>query len=252
VGCVVDITAARELQREREARAVAEETGRRQAAFLSRVSHELRTPLNAILGFGQLLQPDLTASPRQAGYIGHIVKAGQHMLALVDDLLQLQRIEQGRFEPQRAPLRAVLLLETVVQMLGPMAQAAGVTLRGEADEGLVLDSDERCLRQILLNLGSNAVKYGRRGGQVVLAARAQAAGFVIEVRDDGPGMDEAQLARLFRPFDRLGQESSTVAGSGLGLVISRQLAQALGGTLQISSRPGEGTCATLQVPAAPA
>ncbi|MEY3253775.1 MAG: hypothetical protein RL227_2748, partial [Pseudomonadota bacterium] len=99
VGCVIDVTPARELQRERQARAVAEESGRRQRAFLSRVSHELRTPLNAILGFGELLRIELARVPHQAAYLGHVVQAGRHMLALVDDLLELQRLEQGRLEP---------------------------------------------------------------------------------------------------------------------------------------------------------
>jgi PAS domain S-box-containing protein len=248
VGCVVDVTPARELQHEREARAVAEEAGRRQSAFLSRVSHELRTPLNAILGFGELLRRDLAQAPRQAEFLGHMVQAGRHMLALVDDLLELQRIEQGRLEPVFTPLPLRPLLQTVAQMLSPLAQGAGMSLQVEADDGLTVDSDERALRQILLNLAGNAIKYGRRGGTLWLAATRAEGGCHVTVRDDGPGMDEAQLERLFRPFERLGQDKGSVGGSGLGLVISRQLAQALGGTLTLASTPGTGTTATLVLP----
>ncbi len=249
VGCVVDVTPARELQREREARAVAEEAGRRQGAFLSRVSHELRTPLNAILGFGELLRRELAQSPRQTEFLGHMVQAGRHMLALVDDLLELQRIEQGRLEPVFASLPVRPLLQAVAQMLSPLAQGAGMALHVEAAEGLAIDSDERALRQILLNLAGNAIKYGRRGGALWLTAAVADGQCRIAVRDDGPGMDEAQLQRLFRPFERLGQDQGSVGGSGLGLVISRQLAQALGGTLALASTPGVGTTATLVLPA---
>jgi signal transduction histidine kinase len=242
------VTPARELQHEREARAVAEEAGRRQSAFLSRVSHELRTPLNAILGFGELLRRDPAQAPRQAEFLGHIVQAGRHMLALVDDLLELQRIEQGRLEPVFTPLPLRPLLQTVAQMLSPLAQGAGMSLHVEADDGLTVDSDERALRQILLNLAGNAIKYGRRGGTLWLAATMVDDSCHVTVRDDGPGMDEAQLERLFRPFERLGQDKGSVGGSGLGLVISRQLAQALGGTLTLASTPGTGTTATLVLP----
>ena len=251
VGCVVDMTPARDLQHEREARAVAEEAGRRQAAFLSRVSHELRTPLNAILGFGELLQPELAGHARGAGFLAHIVQAGRHMLALVDDLLELQRIEQGRFEPRLERLPALPLLQSVAQMLAPLVQAASQQLRLQAEPTLALVSDERALRQILLNLAGNAIKYGRPGGVLRLQAAATPAGrCVFEVQDNGPGMTEEQLQRLFKPFERLGHEQGTVAGSGLGLVISRQLAQALGGELSLHSAPGQGTTARLSFPLA--
>jgi signal transduction histidine kinase len=248
VGCVVDVTPARELQREREARAVAEESGRRQRAFLSRVSHELRTPLNAILGFGELLRAELAQVPHQAAYLGHVVKAGRHMLALVDDLLELQRLEQGRLEPHWARLPVRPQLEAVAQMLLPLARTAGLALTVDADPALAIDSDERGLRQILLNLGSNAIKYGRSGGHVELACRAVGERLVLSVRDDGPGITEAQQQRLFQPFERLGQDAGAVTGSGLGLVISRQLTETLGGTLEITSAPGVGTTATLTLP----
>jgi signal transduction histidine kinase len=139
-------------------------------------------------------------------------------------------------------------LEAVAQMLLPLARTAGLALTVDADPALAIDSDERGLRQILLNLGSNAIKYGRSGGHVELACRAVGERLVLSVRDDGPGITEAQQQRLFQPFERLGQDAGAVTGSGLGLVISRQLTETLGGTLEITSAPGVGTTATLTLP----
>jgi PAS domain S-box-containing protein len=244
-----NMTQARELADARQARAVAEEAGRRQAAFMSRVSHELRTPLNAILGFGELLRGELAPLPGNPPiYMGHVLKAGRHMLALVDDLLELQRIEQGKLQPVLAPLDLDELLAGSVQMLVPMSDEAGVELAAARAAGLVVHSEARSLRQIVLNLGSNAIKYGGAGCTVLIGARAEGEMAVIEVADNGAGMAPEQLQRLFQPFERLGQERRGVVGSGLGLVISRQLAQALGATLELTSAPGQGTTATLRVP----
>ncbi len=252
VGTVVDVTQAHELEAARRAQAVAEEAGRRQAAFMSRVSHELRTPLNAILGFGQLLQQATQLPPQRCqAYAGHVVQAGQHMLELVDDLLELQTLEQGRVPLNRVPVDLTQLLATCADLLGPAARAAQVTLAVEAAPALVVDSDERCLRQMLLNLGSNAVKYGRNAagrGQVTLAAARVGEQVQVTVSDSGAGMSPEQLQRLFRPFERLGQEAGSQPGSGLGLVITRQLAQLVGAELAITSQMGQGTTATVRLP----
>jgi len=254
VGTVVDMTQARELEVARRAQAVAEEAGRRQAAFMSRVSHELRTPLNAILGFGQLLQQGGPALPavRSQAFAGHVVQAGQHMLALVDDLLELQRLEQGRVALNRQPVQLHTLLKSCADLLAPAAAAAEVDLLVAGDPALLVHSDERCLRQLLLNLGSNAVKYGRPAqgrGRVVLAAERMGQQVRLHVSDSGMGIAPEQLQRLFQPFERLGQEGGATPGSGLGLVISRHLAQLLGGEVSLDSRPGRGTTATVQLPA---
>ncbi len=252
VGTVTDLTAARELEAARRAQAVAEEAGRRQSAFMSRVSHELRTPLNAILGFGQLLEDggELLA-PRGRTYLGHMLQAGRHMLALVDDLLELQHLEQGRLVTERRPVPLGPLLAACADLLAPMALAESVVLIVEADDALVAHSDERCLRQIVLNLGSNAIKYGHEPGvpgRVRLKAERTAAGPRVQVHDAGPGLQPAQLARLFQPFERLGQQAGVQPGSGLGLVITQQLAHLLGGEVGLDSAPGQGTTATLQLP----
>jgi signal transduction histidine kinase len=245
----VDVTQVRELEAARQARAVAEEAGRRQQAFMSRMSHELRTPLNAILGFGELLLQGPVAAAQLQAYLGHIVDAGRHMLALVDDLLELQRIEQGRLELRPAPVDVVALLDGCLQMLAPLAARHACALQRQGDAAVVLTTDERALRQIVLNLGSNALKYGGRGGVVALHVQATPdGGLTLHVSDRGPGLTPEQLERLFQPFERLGQERAGIAGSGLGLVITRQLAQALGGTLVLRSTPGQGTVAELRLP----
>jgi PAS domain S-box-containing protein len=262
VGAATDITQARELQAERQAHAVAQEAGRRQTVFMSRMSHELRTPLNAILGFGELLQQvGSVADPRAQTYVAYVVQAGRHMLALVDDLLELQRLNDGRVQLKPVLLDVQTLLHDCADMLRPLADSAGVNMAVADEPACMVRCDERCLRQIVLNLGSNAVKYAGRGAQVQLVANLDAAdagsggparsGLVLSVADTGAGMTAAQVQRLFQPFDRLGQEAGKLPGSGLGLVITRQLAQLMGGDVAISSQPGQGTTATVRLPATP-
>ena len=253
VGAVVDVTVARQLQAERQARAVAEEAGRQQSVFMSRASHELRTPLNAILGFGELLQRDPAVASGSAGtYVAHVLKAGRHMLALVDDLLELQRLQQDQRQPANERVAVGALLQASQQMLQPLADTAGVAIAVECVPSTAWHTDERMLRQILLNLGSNAIKYGGRGSTLTLAARELPRGLQVTVSDNGPGMTAEQVGRLFQPFDRLGQDRNGVPGTGLGLVITRQLATALGAQLALHSQYGAGTQAviTFQQPAA--
>jgi signal transduction histidine kinase len=240
------MTPSHERPPERAAHAVAEEVVRRQHALVSRVSHELRTPLHAILGFGELLRAELGVGSHGSGHLAHLLAAARHMLSLVDDLLELERIGHDPRPPVVAPVNVRELLASCAHMLAPLAASADVTLEVD-DAGLpVLTSDERALRQVLLNLASNAIKYGRRGGRVRLGCVPRDGGDVaFMVSDDGPGLTAAQLSCLFRPFERLGQDASDVRGSGLGLLISREIAESLGGTLVVESVPGEGTTATL-------
>ena len=253
VGAVVDVTLVHQLQAERQARAVAEEAGRQQMAFMSRASHELRTPLNAIVGFGELLHLDPALAGRTAGaYIEHVLKAGRHMLALVDDLLELQSLQQDQRQPARERVEVSALLQASQQMLQPLADGAGVAIEVVGSPTVAWHTDERMLRQIILNLGSNAIKYGGRGSTLTLAARVLPGGLELAVSDNGAGMTAEQVGRLFKPFDRLGQDRKGVQGTGLGLVISRQLADALGAQLVVHSQAGVGTQAviTFQSPAA--
>jgi PAS domain S-box-containing protein len=250
VGTVLDVTQARELEDALRARKVAEEVTRRQAAFLSRLSHELRTPLNAIIGFTELMQMQ---SPTAAAgtALGHVRDAGRHMLALVNDLLELQQLQQGHVSVRPEPVAAGEALAACLALLDPLIRQRAVRATLRADADLAVRTDRRTLQQVLLNLASNAVKYGQPvGGRVELSARAQPGGGVrFEVIDDGPGLTAAEQERLFQPFERLGQERKGQPGSGLGLVITRQLVQLLGGSLALASTPGAGTTVTLDLPA---
>src|SRR5205807_6498528 len=216
--------------------------------FLSRMSHELRTPLNAILGFAQLLELD-AASAEQQESVGQILRAGRHLLGLINEILDISRIEAGRLQ---LSLERVPVQETVrqaIDLVQPSAAEAHVTVRSEAiEDGVHVLADRQRLQQVLLNLLSNGVKYNRAGGTVTVACRESPASRLrIEVTDRGPGITADKLARLFTPFDRLGAEASAVEGTGLGLALSKSLVEAMGGALQVRSQPEEGCTLWVEV-----
>jgi PAS domain S-box-containing protein len=257
VGTHADITRQREADAALLARQAAEQAAemasRSKSEFLSRMSHEMRTPLNALLGFAQLMQQQ---NAFRADYLGHILLAGQHLRDLINDVLDLQQVEQGMLALQPVPIDLAQAVRDAAALLAPAAQRAGVHQAFElpprtAAAAAVLADPQR-LRQVLLNLGSNAVKYNRRGGSVrwslAAAERAGQPGWRLALRDQGLGMDAQQLARLFQPFERLGREASSVEGTGLGLVIARRLVQAQGGELAIDSQAGVGTTVSLWLP----
>jgi PAS domain S-box-containing protein len=263
IGTHTDITERREAEALRLARDRAESASRATTAFLSRVSHELRTPLNAILGFAQLLQmeagdaggaPGTTRglSERQRGYLRQVLASGEHLLALVDDILDLSSVQTGQLPMQLEALPLRPVVEEVYAMLDHGARDAGVAIVDEVPPGdaLTVLADRRRLKQVVANLLSNAIKYNRRGGWVRLGARAVDGRIELAVADSGIGMDEQQLARLFQPFERLGAQRGPVAGSGLGLALARQLAEAMRGSIAVRSMPGEGSVFTLRLPAA--
>ena len=245
-GFIADVTEQIEVEQLRADKQAAEHASREKSAFLSRVSHELRTPLNAMLGFTQLLQIDADEplTSRQQERVGHAHRAAQLLLGLINDVLDISRIEQGARRLAQQPLAVHALVSGCLPMVAQMAAQAGVLLAFSAtDDGpaLVAEGDPRAVEQVLLNLLSNGVKYNRRGGTLAVALRADAGSVWIEVRDEGPGLDAAQCARLFQPFERLGAEHTQVEGSGLGLVISRQLVEAMGGEITVASVPGQGS-----------
>lgn len=224
--------------------------------FLSHMSHELRTPLNAVLGFGQLLQ--MSALPaEEAEQVRQIVRAGHQLLALVDESLDLAVVESGRVALQTEALALAPLVAGCCRQLEAAAQAAGVQIDAHAIPGeACVHADRRRLQQVVSNLLTNAIKYNaRQPGRVTLAARrvdqAQPA-WRLEVADTGGGMNAAQLARVFEPFERLGAEHSAIPGSGIGLTITRRLVQQMGGTIDVSSTPGAGSVFGVCLPAAPA
>ena len=252
IGTHTDITAAKQADALRFERDRAAAANQAQSQFLSRVSHELRTPLNAILGFAQLLQLDPAASPRQRGWIEHVLASGRHLLALMDDILDISSVQTGELPMtiESLPLRAVV--EEAWAMLAGAAHEAGVKVIDEVppDASLTVRADRRRLKQIVSNLLSNAIKYNRAGGWVRLRATASGDHVELAVADSGSGIDETQRARLFQPFERLGAQNGPVAGTGLGLALSRQLAEAMGGSIEAESTPGVGSTFRVRLPAA--
>jgi signal transduction histidine kinase/ActR/RegA family two-component response regulator len=229
-----------------EARADAEQASHAKSDFLSRMSHELRTPLNAVLGFAQLLAMDELA-PAQRENVGQISKAGRHLLELINEVLDIARIEAGRLSLSIEPVEVQLLIEEAIALVEPLAAGRGVQIARDS-EAVVVMADRHRLRQVLLNLLSNAVKYDRPGGHVRVSTKLEGERWRILVSDTGPGLTPDKLARLFVPFDRLGAEASDVEGTGIGLALSRRLAEAMGGTMGVQSEPGEGSTFWIELP----
>ncbi|HEY8877151.1 MAG TPA: ATP-binding protein [Roseateles sp.] len=242
---VRDRTAQLERSNEelRLATATAEKANRAKSEFLSSMSHELRTPLNAIIGFGQLLGTSIAdAKPeRRQEFVDHIVGAGKHLLTLINEILNLARIESGHVELSVEPVLMADVLEECRRMIEPMATQRGITVEF-ADCAEVALADRMRLKQVLLNLVSNAIKYNRKNGWVHVNCAALDAGHVrIAVQDSGQGLQPAQVDALFQPFNRLGQEGGPEQGTGIGLVVTQRLVELMGGTIGVDSTPGEGS-----------
>lgn len=242
VGTYVDVSDIKAAQQARAQQQAAEQASAMKTQFLGRVSHELRTPLNAVIGFSQLMQLDdrTPLTPQQKERLTHIERAGQHLLGLITDLMDMSRIELGAVELQNEPVELPRLVDDSLAMVHTQLQERGLTLERDMDPGLPrVEADPLRLRQCLINLLSNAIKYSHLTGVVRVSARRAAAGEVLlSVWNTGAGMTPQQLERLYEPFNRLGRDATHGEGTGIGLSISRQLIERMGGRIEARSEAG--------------
>ena len=252
--CVAhDVTERARIEKAlREAKEEADRANHAKIEFLSRMSHELRTPLNAILGFGQLLERQ-SPNAMQRTRVGHIISAGRHLLDLINEVLDISRIEAGRLQLSLEPVPVADTMTEVVDLMRPLAAERATKLSTGAmpDKSTHVMADRQKFKQVLLNLLTNAVKYTPSGGSVTISAERRADGHVrVIVSDTGPGIAPDKIARLFTPFERLGAERSTVEGTGLGLALSQRLMHAMKGTIGVDTAPDCGSRFWVELPCA--
>lgn len=259
IGTCRDVTTQREMERLQRDKEAAERANRAKSEFLSRVSHELRTPLNGILGFAQLMALDRAAplAPEQQRRLDSVVRAGRHLLNLINDVLDVTRIESEDCSLQLGCIDAWATISECLALIQPLADEAGVQLPEPAtmkQPPCWVMADPRALEQVLMNLLSNAIKYNRPAGRVDIAVQPvfeSVHGRVrIAIRDQGRGISKEQQGSLFQPFNRLGAELSRTEGSGLGLVICRRLVEAMNGRIGVQSARSEGATFSVELPAA--
>ena len=238
-----------------EARNRAEKSDKAKSEFLSSMSHELRTPLNSILGFGQLLEtdPDISADGHRAESVGQIMQAGRHLLDLINEVLDLSRIETGNMELliESVPVRDSI--EVCLSLSAPLAEKRGISVETllSGTEGKHVMADMTRFRQILLNLISNAIKYNRDAGTLkVSASHADNSMVRVTVTDTGPGLSEGQISQIFEPFNRLSAANSKIEGTGIGLTITQRLVEMMGGKIGVESQIGSGATFWFELPSA--
>ena len=245
-----DVTEALEVESELRASVeIAEQASRAKSEFLSRMSHELRTPLNSVLGFAQLLEMDELSDAHEEA-VGHVMRAGRHLLDLIDEVLDIARIESGNLELSLEAVELLGVVRAAVDMARPMADAAGVEIETgwSCSHDVHVRADSQRLLQVLLNLVSNAVKYNHPGGRVDVWVDGSDRRVRIVVSDTGRGIEARDIDRVFEPFDRLGAENSEVEGTGIGLTLTKHLVEHMGGSISVRSVQGVGATFTVEVP----
>ena len=250
VGLLRDVTDEVSAQNTMLEEGAAQRTYLAKREFLSRVSHELRTPLNAVIGFSDLIRTDKQEplSATQKGRLDRVVDGGQYLLRLVNDLLDVARLEVGEMSIALTSVRLASVLRNAVDLLETARAARGITIAmDEPPASLFVVADAMRLKQVLVNIVSNAIKYNRAGGTVFVGFSLTPSQAVLTVRDQGAGLTSQQQRDLFIPFRRLGDEPNATEGAGLGLVISRHLAERQGGSLDVASVPGQGTTVTIRI-----
>lgn len=238
------------------ARIEAEKANIAKSEFLSRMSHELRTPMNSILGFAQILEMgELNTGQKKS--VNHILKSGKHLLGLINEVLDISRIEAGRLSISIEPIKVKTILDEITDIIHPLANERDIKIYSalNADDQLFVSSDRQSLKQVLLNLMNNAVKYNKSGGNIHVEAHhipgdnAQKDTIRISITDSGIGILEEDIPKLFTPFERIGAHKTDIEGTGLGLAVVKKLIDTMGGTLGVESKLGEGSTFWIQLPA---
>ena len=253
---MVDITDRIRAEEEiRQARAAAEKADLSKSEFLSRMSHELRTPLNSILGFAQLLDM-AELNPGQKKGVGHIMRSGKHLLKMINEVLEISRIEAGRLSLNLEPIQIKSVIGEMLDTVQPLAEKRNIVLKMVTTSAnqLYVTADRQLVNQVLLNLLNNGIKYNNEGGSVSVSTvqmPVDCAGITyvrINISDSGKGISEKNLSKVFNPFERIGAEISETEGSGLGLAVAKKLIDNMGGNIGVESEPGVGSTFWIELP----
>ncbi|MCG5516805.1 MULTISPECIES: ATP-binding protein [unclassified Ectothiorhodospira] len=250
IGTVQDVTERIKFEETLiAAREEAERANQAKSEFLSSMSHELRTPMNAILGFGQILEYDASLSEAQHDDVHQILKAGGHLMALIDEVLDLAKIDSGQIDLSLETVKVDCVVEECLSLVSSLAEERSIQLSHEGGEGLSVQADRTRLKQALLNLLSNAIKYNRVDGRVSLDVQAiEHHRLRIRVADTGYGIPSERLSELFEPFNRLGAETSGIDGTGIGLTLTRRIIELMGGSVELESEVGVGSTFWIELP----